>query len=336
MKKLIKPPHLKKGDKVGIVSPSSTIAYFPRRFSRGVEELKSLGLKVTIGKNAKKAFGHNAGTPEERADDINKMFLDKTIKAIICSTGGFNANAVLPLLDYDMIEKNPKIFCGYSDITALNIAIMKKTGLVTFNGPTLLPTFGEYGGLVDFTSKFFKKALFSNKPIGTLISSNKFSDENLWWETEDNRSSVMKKAAPMRTICEGFAEGILIGGNLNTLCILVGTEYFPDLAGAILFLEEEGEGTAYLERKLNYLEQVGVLNKIKGLIYARPYQFITDSKDRNIYDILRYFGERHGFPIVADADFGHTDPMVTLPLGVRVTLNATNNPKIIITESATK
>lgn len=332
----IKPQHLNVGDTVGIVSPSSTIKFFPRRLERGINSLEKLSLKVVVAKNAKNSFGHNAGTPEERADDINSMFLDDSIKAIICSTGGLNANAVLPLLDYDLIEKNPKIFCGYSDLTVLNNAIMHKTGLVTFNGPTVLPTFGEFGGPPEFTIDYFKKALFSNKPIGKLESAKEFSDENLWWEKEDNRPNKFVPAKPMHAVNQGSGEGVTMGGNLNTLCVLGGTEYMPDFSGAILFLEDEEEGTAYTERRLFYLEQVGVLKNIRGVVFGRPYQFKVDSKERTLDDILLYFGKKYGIPVIADVDFGHTTPMVTLPLGVRVEINASKeNPEISILEVAT-
>jgi len=331
----IKPERLQKGDRVGIVSPSSTIESFPRRTSRGAQSLEDVGVKVVFADNAKKSFGHNAGTPQERADDINQMFLDESIKAIMCSTGGLNANAILPLLDYGVIQKNPKIFCGYSDITILNNAITHKTGLITFNGPTLLPTFGEYGGIDEYTLNYFKKALFSKEPIGVIESAAESSDENLWWEKEDTRPSAMKKVTPMKSVSLGFAEGVLMGGNLNTLCFLGGTEYMPDFTDSILFLEDEEESTAYTERRLHYLEQIGVLSNIKGLLFARPYQFVTDSEHRTLADILSFFGEKYEIPIISDLDFGHTSPMVTLPLGVRATMNVSSKDvQVEVVESA--
>ena len=333
LQKIIKPARLRKGDAVGIVSPSSSIAHFPRRTARGIEALEALGLKVVVGKNAKNTFGHSAGTAQERADDIHAMFLDPSIKAIICSTGGYNANAVLPLLDYDLIKKNPKIFCGYSDITALNLAIAHKTGLVTFNGPTLLPTFGEFDGPFDFTVRNFKKLFFESAPLGELESATDFSEENLWWERDDIRRSLTNVATPPYIVSAGLAEGRLLGGNLNTLCILGGTEFFPDFTDAILFLEDMGEDTASTERHLCYLEQLGVFSKIRGLIYGRPQQFSTVSPERTLYDILGDFAQKYNILVLADIDCGHTNPLLTLPLGVSVTLDATQK-KVIITESA--
>ena len=332
--KFIKPKHLENGDTIGIVSPSSAITSFPRRLARGVKALENLGLKVVLGKNAKNSFGHNGGTAEERADDINNFFADPNIKAIICSTGGLNANAVLSLLDYESIKNNPKIFCGFSDITALNLAINKKTGLITFNGPTVLPTFGEFKKPLEFTIKYFKKALFENKPIEKLEYPKEFTEENLWWETEDDRKRKMIPASSPKIVCEGIAKGVLCGGNFNTLCVLGGTEYFPDFTNTILFLEDEEESTALTERRLIYLEQLKVFDKIKGIIFGRPFNLVTDSKDRNLYDILKYFGEKYKIPILADIDIGHTNPIITLPIGVSARLDATDKT-ITITGSAT-
>jgi len=332
--RFVKPKHLIKGDAIGIVSPSSTIANFPRRLARGIKVLEDLGLKVVLGKNAKSSFGHNAGTVEERAEDINNFFADSNIKAIICSTGGWNANAILPALEYRSIRNHPKIFCGFSDITVLNLAITHKTGLVTFNGPTVLPTFGEFGGPLEFTVKYFKRALFDSRPLGELESPEKFTEEILWWEKEDSRKRKMVPASPPRIIYKGTVEGILLGGNLNSLCILGGTEYFPDFTNVILFLEDEGESTSSTERYLVYLEQLGVFNKIKGLIYGRPFHFTVDSKDRDLYDILEDFGKKYKIPILADVDIGHTDPLLTLPLGIKAKLD-TVNKKIMIIETAT-
>jgi len=335
-KTFIKPHHLKEGDKVAIVSPSSTIEPFPKRTARAVSNMKKIGLEVIFSPNAKKSFGHNGGTPEERAADINGMFADPSVKAIICSTGGLNANAVLPLLDYEIIRNNPKVFCGYSDITVLNNAILAKSGMVTFNGPTLLPSFGGYDGIHNYTESFFKKAAFSNVPIGEIDSALEYSDETLWWEKEDTRSLKFTDAMPMYTLHEGVANGWLFGGNLDSFCFLGGTEYLPNITDSILFLEDEGESVASIERRMCYLDQIGVLKKIKGLLFARPYQFVTETTDRTLDDVLFFYGKKYNFPVVCNLDFGHTTPMFTIPLGVNVSIVATgSHVEVSITETAT-
>jgi muramoyltetrapeptide carboxypeptidase len=333
-KRFIKPFHLKTGDCVGIVSPSSTIKHFPRRFKRGIKALKKLGLEIKIGRYTLDSWGHNASTPERRAEDIMDFFKDKSIKAIFCTTGGWNANAVLPLLDYTIISKNPKIFCGFSDITVLNLAINKMSELITFNGPMILPSFGELR-LNDFFIKWFKKIFFSNKPIGVLEFPRFFTDEILWWDKEDNRKRKMKRATKPICVYEGESSGILIGGNLSTLCALAGTKFFPDFSNAILFLEDTGESTASTERNLVHLEQLNVFQNINGLIYGRPFHLKIDSPERTLYDILRYFGTRYKLPIIMDVDIGHTFPIIPLPIGVKTYINS---KKLIIRilESATR
>lgn len=331
----IKPKYLEKGDLVGIVSPSSSIINFPRKQKRGVKALEDLDLRVVLGKSVKNAFGHNTGTPEERVVGINNFFSDNNVKVIISSTGGYNTNSVLPFIDFNLIKKHPKIFCGFSGITVLNLAINTQTKLVTFNGPTVLPTLSEFEGFFDYTIHYFKKALFEPRPMGKLKYFDKFTEEVLWWETEDNKKRKLVLVNPPKVIYSGFAEGILWGGNLETLGFLLGTKYVECPDKSILFLEEEGGSTADVERKLTYLEQLGIFKKIKGLIFGRTCNLFINSKDRSLCDILLYFAKKYNIPVIADVDCGHINPMITFPVGVRIILNIENDPEIIFTESAT-
>ena len=321
---LIKTSHLEKGDCIGIVSPSSSIKNFPRRLGRGIKLLKKLGFKVILG--------HNAGTPQERAKDINTFFENKKIRAIICTTGGYNSNAILPLLNYSLIRKNPKIFCGFSDITALNLAIYKKAGLITFNGPTVLSTFGEFVE-PEFSIRWFKKVLCESKPIGRLEHPERYTDEFLLWEEKDNRERKTKIAHKPKFLMHKNISGKLVGGNLSTLCLLGGTEFFPNFKGTILFLEEDEGSTAEIESKLDYLEQLGVFKQIKGLIFGRPSRLYINSSRRTLYDILRDFGKKYKISIVTDIDCGHTSPMITFPIGIRAYIDG-NKEEIHFLSSA--
>jgi len=329
----IKPNKIKPGDTIGIISPSSTIKNFPRRLQRGIDALEKMGFKIELGKNALKQYGNNAGTAKERAEDVNNFFADENIKAIICSTGGETANSILPLLDFGLIKNSPKVFCGFSDITTLNLAINSMTGLITFNGPTVLPTLGEFEGVNDFTLDSFKKAVCQNTPIGTLYNPEKYTEEVLWWETADDRKKEMSQASQYNFITPGSATGRIIGGNFLILCTLIGTKYFPDLKNCILFLEDEGESASSVDRRLNQLEQVGVFDKINGLIFARPFNFKEGPEERTLKKILKEFGEKHKIPIVCDLDCGHTNPLITIPIGVDATIDSNSN-KIEIIESA--
>lgn len=334
--KFIKPAHLSPGDTVGIVSPSSHISNFPRRLERGVFALRELGLNVKFGKNAKKAYGYNAGTAEERASDIHDFVVDQEVSAIICSTGGLNANSVLDLLDYDLIRNNPKVFCGFSDITALNNAIAKLSGLVTFSGPTVLPTFGMFGGPHKFSIDYFKKAVFNNEAIGELECPNEYSDESLFWDKEDDRSPCYKKTSGHKLVYDaGSVAGVLWGGNFDTFCYLGGTRYFPELDGAILFLEDVREKVSTIERRLVYLEQLGVFRKIKGIIYGRPANLVYSPSNLDLYKVLGIFGKKYKLTVVAQFDIGHTVPIITIPLGIMARIK-TSPVSVEIIESATK
>ncbi len=153
---MIFPERLQKGDKIGIVSPSSPVAAFcPKRLQRGVGELEKRGFTVKLGKHVLEHYKHTAGTVQQRIEDLHAMFADDEVKAIVCTIGGLNSNQLLEFLDYDLIQKHPKIFMGFSDITALLNAVYAKTGLVTYLGPALLPQFGEYGGTLPYTWGYF-------------------------------------------------------------------------------------------------------------------------------------------------------------------------------------
>jgi muramoyltetrapeptide carboxypeptidase len=179
--KIIKPKKIEKGSVIAIVSPSSTIIDFKERTDRAVSSLEARGYKVVMMPNSQKTDGYSGGDAEERASDINNAFMREDIDIILCSTGGITANAILPFLDYELIRKNPKIFCGFSDITTLNLMITSETGMVTFNGPTLLPSFGEFEGAVGFTFNNFEETVRGEKKAGSVFPvSNKYAIDNLF------------------------------------------------------------------------------------------------------------------------------------------------------------
>jgi len=318
----VKPYRLEKGDKIGIVAPSAAIADYPRRLNRGIEFLRKQGFEVEIGRNALAKQGHQAGTPQQRADDLNYFFEDKETKAIISAIGGWNSNAILSLLDYKMIKRNPKVFSGYSDTTTITNALLSKAGLVNFYGPTILAQLGEFNGPFNYTWEWFKRAVMESSPLGIIPPSAKTTEECLWWEKEDNRKRKLVNSNGYKTVVPGKAEGILIGGNLNTFASIAGLGYYPDFKGSILMFEDEEESTDSTERLLNNLDMLGILKQSNAIIFGRPYKFKTTSKDRTLYDILCDFGEKYNIPVLADIDFGHTDPRLTIPVGVRARIDA--------------
>ena len=194
---MIKPRRLQPGDTVGLISPSwGGAGMFPHRVERGVVHLQSLGFKVRIGHHALNQLGHVSDTPQNRADDIHSMFRDSEVKAMVAMIGGDHSCHLLPLLDFDLIKKNPKIFMGYSDITVLNVAIWKETGLVTFNGPALLTDFAEYPRMFVYTERYMLSALCEDRPIGALQPSTWWTEEILDWGQKRIRSGRVPNIAP--------------------------------------------------------------------------------------------------------------------------------------------
>jgi muramoyltetrapeptide carboxypeptidase len=330
------PRRLELGDLVGIVSPSSGVAAgVPRRFDRGVAELERRGFRVRIGEHARAVTGWTAGTPQQRADDLHAMFADPEVRAIVCTIGGFNANQLLELLDFDLIAANPKLFVGYSDITALHGAIHARTGLATMLGPALLPQWGEYGGMHSTTWDAFERVALHAEPAGVFRQPEHWYPEQLWWDREDDRSRHPEPAPPWRTVRPGCAEGSLVAGNLDTLRLLCGTPWEPSLDGALLCLEDGEEGRPWIvERQLFQLRHVGAFEHAAGIAYGRIHPEAGFESERWIDEILLRATEGYDVPVAVGLDCSHTDPLLTLPWGVRARLDAGDEVTLELLEAA--
>ncbi|MBI2662900.1 LD-carboxypeptidase [Candidatus Woesearchaeota archaeon] len=297
------PKRLQIGDTIGIVSPSGAITKETmNQFKRGIDFLKNIGFNVKIGKNALSNTLKYSATPQEKADDLNYMFADNKIKAIICSQGGDNANSILPLIDFNAIKNNPKIFLGISDITVLLNAIYKETGVVTFHGNDIMWGFGAKH--TDYDEEEFKDRLVESK-IGEV-------NHNSRW----------------KCIRDGVAEGILIGGNLNCLNKLAGTRYLPNFKAKILLLEsfDESNPPEKVEAELYRLKQMGVFEKIKGM-----WMGYYNHESKILYEeIVMNVVPEYSFPILKCDDFGHNTPNTIIPIGVKIRLDSTNRKVVLL------
>lgn len=332
---MIKAKCIRSHSTIGIVTPSSEIASFLRRRERGIKSLERFGFKAVLLENALKKKGCDAGTAMERASDIINAFKNKEISAIMASTGGYTSNTVLEHLDFKIIAENPKIFIGSSDITALLLALYSKTGLITFHGPTLLPSFGDASGVHHETLTALKKIImtpFGGLDLPTKLSS--FSEDNLFWDEEDDRPRSYSPDEGAFCIRPGIAEGIILGGNFDTILGIVGTSYCPDFSGSILFLEEIFGTTSKTVRNLKTLEYLGVLKRITGLVFGRRYHYVDNSPPNDIRYYLREIGDKYNIPILDNLPFGHTEPKITLPIGIRARLD-TEMLSIRLLESCT-
>lgn len=303
---MIIPEKLKIGDTIGVIAPSSPI------IGDNVEELnqakkiiENLGFKVKYSKNIFSNTNNYSATAKEKADDINEMFADKDIKMIWCAKGGNNSNSTFGYIDYDNIKRNPKIICGFSDITSLTNMITEKTGLVTFSGTNFKTV------ATDETDYSLKEAL------------KRFVDGSL---------ELGVQGEEYRTIKQGVEEGQLIGGNLNLTSGMVAGKYSIDFTGKILFLEELGFETepAMASNFLYYMKQNGVFDKVKG-IWLGNYTHESGIKLEDI--LLDTIGDEFKGPIIKSENFGHIDKKTVIPIGTMARIDTNRDVKIELLEN---
>ena len=323
----IKPPRLRLGDTIGIVSPSwGGAGAYPHRVERGVKHLESLGFKVKIAPHALNQRGSVSDTAENRVSDLHEMFVAPDVRAIVGTIGGNHSCHLLPWLDFDLIRAHPTILMGFSDITVLNVAIWAKTGLVTFNGPMLLTDFAEYPQMLEYTERSFTTTLGRAEPPGIIEPSPWWTEEFLDWSLKNDleRARQLEPAEGPMWLRQGFAEGPLIGGCIDSLEHLRGTAFWPDLRNAILFLEtsEEKPSPSDVDAMLMDYQNMGVLEQIRGLLFGRPMRYSPPEK-HELHQVLLDRSSAYDFPVVAELDFGHTAPQFVLPIGCRARIDTT-------------
>ena len=317
---------LEPGDRIGLVSPSwGGAAAFPHRVSNGVAYLESRGFQVELARHSTNQLGFVSDTAENRVADIHEMFERPDIGAIVATIGGDHSCHLLPLLDFDLIRANPKIFMGYSDITVLNVAIWQKTGLVTFNGPALITDFAEYPSPLDYTVASFNRTVMVAEPVGSVEAAEQWTEEVLDWRQQlDLTRPRQCEASPgWNWLQPGVGEGVLVGGCLESLQHLRGTPYWPDLDGAILFLEtsEEAPSPSRVDGILMDYENMGVFDNLRGLLFGRPMGYSGEDRE-GLRKVIAARTARFEFPVVADMDFGHTAPQFVLPVGCQARVDS--------------
>ena len=300
------PKRLAAGDRVGIVAPASaTFQTVDVDIAR--ESLAALGLDVKIGRHVLARHGYLAGTDKDRAADINEFFADASIAAVLPIRGGWGSSRVLPHLDYDTIRRNPKVMVGFSDITALHMAIQAKTGLVTFHGPNGL------GRWDTWSLDYFKRVIFSAEAV-TMQNPVALADRNALTPTENR----------VQTIKAGTARGRLLGGNLTVLTTILGSPFVPSFEGAIMFVEDVGEDLYRIDRMFTQLKLAGILGRLRGFVFGTcaecgPGEGFGSLTLEEIFadhiaplDIPAWFG----------AMIGHQTPQWTIPVGAEAEIDA--------------
>ena len=314
---LIHPKALQPGDTIGLITPSTYVSD-PDRLALVDRTVRYFGLKPKWGKNVRKQAGYLGGSIADRVADLHAMFADPEVRGIFAIRGGYGAAQLLDRIDYNLIRANPKVFLGYSDITALHLAINKKAGLVTFHGPVMTSQFTGY------TQKYFRKALFDTSPIGPAGN--------------PDETNTLRPAHTLRTVRNGTASGRLIGGNLTLVSTTMGTPYEIDTAGRLVFLEDVGEEPYRIDRMLTQLRLAGKFDSAAGIIWGecqdcapndyKPSFQSTFSLGEIVDNIL---GDLK-IPVLSGLTIGHTSDQLTLPEGVMATLDA-DKQELVITEA---
>lgn len=322
------PAKLKIGDEVRVIAPSRSMSMISEETQMVANQrFEQIGLKLSFGRHIQESDDFTSTSITARVEDIHDAFQDNKVKAIFTVIGGFNSNQLLDSLDWELIKQNPKILCGYSDITALQNAIYAKTGLVTYSGPHY-SSFGDKKSF-DYTLEYLKKCLFSDKPF-EITPSDKWSDDP-WYKNQDEREFI-NNAGPM-IINRGKAEGKLLGGNLCTLNLLQGTQYFPNLEkNTILFIEDDYDShPVNFDRDLQSLIHQPGFENVKGLVIGR-FQKKSNFTDDLLTQIIRTKKALEKLPVVANVDFGHTTPMITYPIGGKVRFGADDKLHLSVIE----
>lgn len=328
------PPKLKKGDTIGIFSPSSPAsATAPIRYQRALTFLRAKGFKIKEGILVGKQDFYRSGSIKARAEELNSLIRNPNVTCIMAIIGGMNSNALLPYIDYEALKQHPKIIIGYSDVTAILLGIYEKTGIITYYGPTVVASFGEFPPFVEQTFHYFLNVVgISAKFPYQIESPVMWSEERIEWE-QQTRAKI-ERHNTIRCLQPGRVSGRLIGGNLNTFQGIYGTPYFPYIqTGDILFIEDSYKDIATVERSLTLLYLSGVFERIAGLIIGKHEQFDDKGSGRCTADVLLEIIGIPTFPVIVDFDCAHTHPIITLPIGATVQLDATNVTLTILTEN---
>lgn len=324
---------LKRGDSIGIFSPSSPITNScPTRFNRSKEYLEQKGFQIIEGSLTGKKDFYRSGSIQERADEFNELIKNPRVKMIMSTIGRMNSNSILPYIDYDAFKANPKIIIGYSDVSAILLAIYAQTGISTYYGPALVASLGELPPFVDETYQYLEDIIMKDMIFPyTYETPIYWTDEKIDWESQ--RRPKKERANQLVTVYDGTVQGRLIGGNLNTIQGIWGSEYMPEIKeGDILFIEDSLKDIATIERSFSFLNVNGIFDKISGIILGKHELFDDLKTGRKPYEVLLEVLDQRKIPFLAEFDCCHTHPMLTLPIGAMVELNASDQKLSILKE----
>lgn len=308
---LIKPQRLKAGDTIGLITPGSFIP--DKALEKAVTNVKKLGFKVKLGKHIRALRGYTAGTDEQRLEDLHSMFSDPSVDGIWCARGGYGCTRILPRIDYELIQNNPKAFIGYSDITALHNAFLQRCNLVSFHGPVASST------MTSYATAQFKATLMQAKTQLTIPLAKA-------------NAQIKNELYQSKTVVGGTAQGALIGGNLSLLAAMAGTEFGIDATDKIIFLEDIEEKPYRVDRMLTQLQQASNLEKAAGFALGIFADCVPDPEDRSLSLLETVDDQLLGLkkPTAYGLSWGHISNQATLPVGIQVKLDADRQSLVLL------
>ncbi len=317
---LVLPPSLAKGSVVAITAPASGIR--ASELSDGIRFLEAQGMKVVLGKCISPSLHYLSAPDNQRADEFNEFIQRDDVDAILCARGGYGVARILPLIDYEAARLKAKVIMGYSDITALLIAVFQKSKVITYHGPVCSSTF-------DATTKSsFVNVMMNNTPQA---------------KDEEPSDTLMYKSDALEVLHDGEAEAELVGGNLSTICSTLGTPYEIDTRNKILFLEEVAEEPYKIDRMITQLWLSGKLDVVKGIVLGifkncevirrHPSNALNDSMSRSLKDVFAQRFSTMTVPVLAGLPFGHIKSKLTLPLGVKARMDCSQKSLSLVEAS---
>ena len=324
------PEKIKEGDEIRVIAPARSASDIDEAvLARAQTALESLGLKVSFSQYAFSRSQRGCPTDVEKVEDLHAAFLDPNVKGVLAAIGGFNSNQLLGRINWDIIRANPKIFAGFSDITVLNHAILAKTGLATF----ATPNFYCFGlpPKADYSLEYFRRCLFAGQPETYRVRASKEFYDYAWdYDEKSPRSKIVNGG--LKIIQPGQASGTLLGGNLCSLNLLNGTEYFPCVEGDIILCLEDDSYDSIpetFERNLQSLIQQPYFRQVKAILFGR-FQHESIATDNSLMAMVCYKKINPDIPIISNLDFGHTDPKFSYKIGGWASVEAYNECKLVL------
>ena len=337
---MIKPFKLNPGDTIGIFTPTyAGYAQNEELFQNAIKNVEALGFKIKLGAltDERKSQGYRSAPPLDRAKEMMDLVGDPEVDALLVTCGGANSSSLIPYLNFNKIREARKPICGYSDITSLHLAIAKYSGLRTFYSPSLMLWFGEWPHGVPESTKYFLEAVSNhlNGPREFHVPA-KFSNHKLSWENDDwkNIPREWKDNEGWKVLNRGEAEAPIVPANLNTLMTAAGTDYFPDLNGKILLIEDMDAPQSHTERCFRQLDLMGVLDNLAGLIIGKPEVYGQEGAPFGYDELIQEVVGARDYPIVSEFDCSHTNPMLTVPYYAKVRLRAFDKAEFILLEGS--